>query len=156
MREIFERYIAGASCRAIAAELNERGVVSPGAAWNRTVRRCGGWMASGVRAIVRNERYTGLIRWNTSEWRKDPDSGKRLRYERPRSDWLEHQDEAMRIVPNALFEAAARRTQDVANTDERLKSGLHDRTAAFAEQRCLRRVAINTDHLVAVFRQTCR
>lgn len=58
VREIFQRYIDGASCRSIAQELNARGVPSPGAAWNRTERRCRGWIASGIRAMLHNERYT--------------------------------------------------------------------------------------------------
>jgi hypothetical protein len=91
------------------------GVPSSGSAWNRKVRCCRGWMNSAVRAIVRNERYTGLIRWNTSEWVKDPDTGKRLRRERPRSEWLEYRDEDMRIVSDELFAKAANRTKDTSN-----------------------------------------
>ncbi len=29
--------------------------------------------------ILRNERYRGAVRWNVSEWHKDPDTGKRFR-----------------------------------------------------------------------------
>lgn len=123
VREVFERYVDGASCKTIAAELNVRGVASPGAAWNRTMRRCRGWMASGIREMVRNERYTGLIRWNTSEWRKDPDTGRRLRYERPRSEWHEYRSEELRIVPEHLFSRAQERTLSTADNSERLKCG---------------------------------
>lgn len=123
VREIFERYIDGASCRTIAKELNARGLPSPGAAWNRTERRCRGWVASGIRAMLRNERYTGLIRWNTSEWRKDPDSGKRMRFKRPRSEWCEYQDEALRIIPDSVFVCASARTKDSGSDNQRLKSG---------------------------------
>jgi hypothetical protein len=30
-------------------------------------------MGSGVRVILHNERHRGVVQWNTSEWRKDPD-----------------------------------------------------------------------------------
>lgn len=79
---IFERFADGASCRAIAADLNARQVPSPGSSWNRTVRRSRGWMGSAIRAMLRNERYTGTVHWNTSEWVKDPDTGKRRRRQR--------------------------------------------------------------------------
>ena len=123
VRRIFSRYIEGASYRAIASELNKDGVASPGSNWKRVTRRKHGWMGSGIRAIVLNVRYTGLIRWNTSEWVKDPDTGKRMRRERPRSEWLEYRDESLRIISNATFERAQQRGRDRSNPDERLKCG---------------------------------
>ena len=71
VREIFGRFADGASCRTIAADLNARRIPSPGATWNRTERRAAGWMGSGIRVILRNERYRGTVHWNASEWRKD-------------------------------------------------------------------------------------
>src|SRR5690606_19206124 len=61
VREIFSRFADGASCRAIAAELNARGIPSPGSTWNRSTRRAAGWMGSGIRAMLKNERYTGRV-----------------------------------------------------------------------------------------------
>ncbi len=123
VREIFKLYGGGATQKAIAKKLNERGVHSPGSSWKRKKRRCRGWMASTVRVIVCNVRYTGLIRWNTSEWVKDPDSGKRLRRERPRSEWHEYRDESLRIISDETYERAQRRSRDIANPDKRLKRG---------------------------------
>ena len=86
VRGIFARYIEGASYRTIVSELNNRRVPSPGSSWKRVKRRGRGWMGSGIRAMVLNIRYTGLIRWNISEWVKDPDTGKRIRRKRPESE----------------------------------------------------------------------
>jgi hypothetical protein len=61
VREIFGKFADGASCRTIAAELNGRRIASPGSTWNRTERRVQGWMGSGVRVILRNERYRGVV-----------------------------------------------------------------------------------------------
>jgi site-specific DNA recombinase len=109
--EIFGRFADGQSTLTISKDLNARRIPSPGSSWNRETRRADGWMASGVRVIVRNERYRGIVHWNTSEWRKDPDTGKRLRVMRPRSEWITHTDEGLRIVSDALFERAQRRMQ---------------------------------------------
>lgn len=123
VREIFQRFVDGASCLTIARDLNARGIPSPGASWNRSTRRCNGWVASGIRAMLLNDRYTGVIRWNTTEWVKDPDSGKRIRRDRPHSEWIEQHDESLRIVPDSLFAAAQARTKVSSNSNERLKSG---------------------------------
>ena len=120
--EIFTRFAEGASCKTIAAELNRRGVPSPGSSWNRTERRAQGWMGSGVRVILRNERYRGVVHWNCSEWRKDPDSGKRSRHMRPRSEWITRVDESLRIVSDEVWQRAQRR-MDPAKDDVRLKAG---------------------------------
>jgi site-specific DNA recombinase len=122
VREIFGRFADGASCRTIAGELNERRIASPGSTWNRTERRSKGWMGSGIRAMLLNERYRGAIHWNVSEWRKDPDTGSRKRVERPRSEWISRQDESLRIVSDELWERAQRRLRP-AKIDTRLQAG---------------------------------
>ncbi len=122
IRVIFTRTAEGASCRTIAAELNALGVPSPGSAWNRSERRCTGWMGSAIRAMLLNERYRGRIIWNRSEWVKHPKWGNRVRRERPASEWITHQDEAQRIVPDDLWHAVQRRMRPMPD-DARLKAG---------------------------------
>lgn len=67
VKEIFGRFADGASCRTIASDLNVRRIPSPGSSWKRSTRRGSGWMGSGVRVILRNERYRGVVCWNASE-----------------------------------------------------------------------------------------
>jgi site-specific DNA recombinase len=122
VREIFGKFADGVSPRAIASDLNARRVLSAGASWKRAQRRANGWMGSSVRVVLRNERYRGVIHWNVSEWRKDPDTGKRLRVERPPSEWITHKDESLRIVTDDLWHRAQKRL-DPAKDDKRLKSG---------------------------------
>lgn len=122
VREIFERFAGGEPYRAIASALNARNVASPGSTWNREHRRCSGWVGSAIRAILFNERYTGRIHWNTSEWRKNPDTGKRQRVMRPRSEWISYADEGQRIVSEKLWDRARRRVR-VGADDPRVKSG---------------------------------
>jgi site-specific DNA recombinase len=72
--------------------------------------------------MLRNERYRGVVHWNTSEWRKDPDSGKRKRVTRPRSEWISYVDESLRVVSDDVWERAQRRMRP-AKDDVRLKAG---------------------------------
>lgn len=123
VREIFERYVGGESCRTIATDLNLRGIASSGSTWRRKVRRCSGWTASAVRVIAFNDLYCGKITWNSSQFVKDPDTGRHQRRARPRAEWNVHCDERLRIVSDATFQAAQDRTRDRANSDTRLKSG---------------------------------
>lgn len=96
VREIFARYAAGESLRAIASELNIRGVPSPGAGWHREQRRRDGrWIVSALHPILRNERYIGKVVWNRSQFVKNPDTGRRIRRERPASDWIAYPCESI-------------------------------------------------------------
>jgi site-specific DNA recombinase len=70
VREIFERYSHGASPQSIAADLNARGVPSPGSVWNRKTRRCKGWARSGIWAMLRSPLYGGTYYWNRTQWTK--------------------------------------------------------------------------------------
>lgn len=123
VKEIFNSYAAGMSCLAIARELNGRSVPHPGLAWKKKKRRCPGWMGSAVRVIIKNRLYTGFVRWNASQFVRNPDTEKVTRRARPKSEWITHQDEDVRIISDELFEKARTRTRRSANSDERLKSG---------------------------------
>jgi site-specific DNA recombinase len=72
VREIFERYAHGASPQTIAADLNARGIPSPGSVWARTQRRCKGWSRSGIWVMLKNPLYGGTYYWNRSQWTKMP------------------------------------------------------------------------------------
>jgi site-specific DNA recombinase len=123
VREIFERFVAGASWAAIARELNARGIASPGSTWKRTTRRHSGWMGNGVRVILLNPLYTGAMRWNATRFEKDPDTGKTLRRKRPQSEWVVNHIEALRIVSDEMFASAQQRTRPVNPGDSRLRTG---------------------------------
>jgi len=83
VRRIFADYIAGRSPRTIAADLNRERVPST---------RGGSWGLSAIYGDVRrgtgilaNPIYVGRQIWNRSKFVKHPDSGRRLRKERPES-----------------------------------------------------------------------
>jgi len=107
VRDIFERYASGWSPRKIAAALNQRKIVSPrGGYWRgsailgRSDRRSG---------ILACETYVGRLHWNRSTWQRDPDTGRRRRSARPESEWIVTEQPELRVVDDALWEAAQRR-----------------------------------------------
>jgi site-specific DNA recombinase len=57
LREIFERYVAGAGLRTMAVALNDRGVAPPrGGAHS--------WAHTAIREMLGRELYRGVIVWN--------------------------------------------------------------------------------------------
>lgn len=121
--EVFASYARGISYFAIARDLNERGVPSPGSSWKRRVRRCRGWVGSAVRVILRNPLYTGHVRWNVSQFVRDPDSGAYKRRKRTEAEWVHHQDETLRIVSDELFENVRARLHQWAASGKGLRTG---------------------------------
>lgn len=110
VREIFERVSQGEALRAIAVDLNMRGVPAPGSTWNRQVRaRDARWRVSALHSLLENERYAGRAIWNRSTWTTDPDSGKRIRRDRPATEWIV--TECPAIVDPALFAAVRRKAE---------------------------------------------
>lgn len=95
VREVFARFADGESLKAIATDLNRRGIPSPGATWKQRASPRGKWLISALHAILHNERYIGRVIWNRSAWIKDPDTGKRIRRERPESEWVVQRCEAL-------------------------------------------------------------
>jgi len=103
VREIFERFDRGEGLRAIAGDLNARGVPSPGATWNREQRRSDGrWIVSALHAMLKNERYAGREVWNRSQWFRHPDTGVRHRRMRPPEEWIVRECPA--LIDRDLFE----------------------------------------------------
>ncbi|MGN6383699.1 MAG: recombinase family protein [Dyella sp.] len=107
VRRIFSEYINGASPREIVAGLNRDGVPSPrGGQWAMTavypdVRR-------GI-GILANEIYVGRQIWNRSHFLKHPETGRRVRRERPRSEWIITEKPELAIVSRETWEEAQAR-----------------------------------------------
>jgi site-specific DNA recombinase len=123
--EIFERYAAGWSPRRIATDLNGRGIPSPrGRKWQQTAIYGDPDEGTG---ILCNRLYIGVYQWNRREWRKDPDTGRRTKRVRDRSEWVETPMPELRIVPQELWDKAmGRRTALTAEKGERIRLGIRD------------------------------
>ena len=118
--EIFERYSAGESPKSIVRDFNRRGIPSPGSLWSPKSRRCQGWTHSTLTGsytkasgILRNPIYTGRVVWNKRKNKKVPRTGRKIQNLRTRDDWIVHEDESLRIMPDELFDVVQARLADI-------------------------------------------
>ncbi|WP_263377070.1 recombinase family protein [Granulicella aggregans] len=100
VRWIFTLYAAGVSLRDVVAALNDRGIHPP-----QNPRKCGGhsWSKTGIREMLRNERYRGTTIWGRSEQKRDPETGKMTTFKVPESQWLRQDHPELRIVSDELW-----------------------------------------------------
>jgi DNA invertase Pin-like site-specific DNA recombinase len=107
VREIFARFAAGESIREIVYDLNARQVPAPrGSTWAVSTLFGSPRKGSG---ILNNELYAGRYIWNRSQFVKDPDTGKRHRRERDRSEWIITSIPGLAIVEESIWSQAAAR-----------------------------------------------
>lgn len=125
--DIFSMYADGLSCKQIARELNRLAIPSPAADWkrkHRSKRQDGKWMASTIYSMLDNEIYVGQVVWNRSQWVRDPDTGRRKRRSRPKSEWHRVGDSSLRIVSDALWSKVKARQRHISAENARLRESL--------------------------------
>lgn len=106
VRFIFERYSQGASPRQIADELNRNKVLSPrGGTWAHSALYPD---AKGV-GMLGNEMYNGRQVWNKTNWLKNPETGRRVRTIRPKSEWVIIESPELQIVSDESWLACQNR-----------------------------------------------
>lgn len=111
IRRIFREFASGKSPRAIAVDLNKDGIPGPlGRAWGDTSIR--GHVSRGT-GIVNNELYAGVLVWNRQHFVKDPSTGKRVSRPNPPEKWIRSEVPHLRIVDDALWQAARQRQQAI-------------------------------------------
>jgi site-specific DNA recombinase len=112
VRRVFRAFAAGVSPRAIARRLNDEGVAGPDS---------GLWMDSTLRGhatrgtgLINNELYIGRLVWNRLRYVKDPATGRRVSRLNPRDKWIAREVPELRIVDDALWQAAKARQDELA------------------------------------------
>ena len=133
VRRIFEWYAAGFSPLWIADELNRLKVPAPGANWQRRTRRRDGiWLMTAIAGdarkgvgILNNDLYRGVYVWNRSQWVRDPETHKRVRQERPESEWITQKMPHLRIVNDELWQRVKTRQADVRRKSTKIREALH-------------------------------
>lgn len=109
VRRIYGDYLNGQSAREIAIALNAERVPSArGSTWAMSAIH--GDTRRGI-GILANPIYCGRQVWNRSHWVKHPETGRRVRKERPKSEWITSEHPELAIVDAAIFDAAQARLQ---------------------------------------------
>lgn len=142
VRWIFQQYVAGVSCQRIASELNELQVPAPGARRRKIERAT--WCVSAIygcplkgSGIINNEIYVGRYIWNRSKWSRDPDPPrKRVRFERPRSEWKIEERPDLRIIDAETWSKARARMDKPASAGGTRGAGRPARTLFGGMLRC--------------------
>lgn len=106
VRRIFAEFAAGRGLASIASLLNADEIAPP-----RGNGRRGrpGWVATGVRAILLNEKYIGRWAFNAREYVKRPGTKQRISRPKPASEVVVHEYPERRIVSDELWSAAQQR-----------------------------------------------
>lgn len=102
VRQIFAEYADGKTLRDICAGLNGRAIESPkGGLWapstlvGTAVRKSG---------LLRQTLYKGIVTFNRMEFKKHPETGKRLSVLRPENEWINVPLPELAIVDEELFD----------------------------------------------------
>ncbi len=110
VRRIFDEYLDGRPPREIARRLNAEAVAGPrGGVWNASTIAGSRLRANG---IINNQLYAGTIVWNRQRFEKDPETGRRISRLNPRESWITVDRPDLRIVDQAVWDAAQARKQD--------------------------------------------
>ena len=109
VRRIFAEYVSGQSARRIVAQLNlERVPSARGSTWCTSA--VFGDVRRGIGILV-NPMYVGRQIWNRSRWVKHPETGRRVRQERPEAEWVITEQPALAIIDEATWNAAQARVR---------------------------------------------
>ena len=108
---IFTDYRDGGACHRIARMLNREGVPSPRAG---SKHKRFGWGSSTIRAMLRNEKYAGIWRFNEREWVRVPGTNKRRPRARPAEEVFTTERPDLRIIDQDLWTAVQAKVEAVA------------------------------------------
>jgi site-specific DNA recombinase len=118
VRRIFALFASGISGKGIAHALNDERVPSPAVGWARKTRRAAHWHPAAIVGdpkksvgIIHNEAYAGRFIWNRSRWIKNPETGRRVRENRPESEWIRRAAPDLRIVDDILWQRVRERVR---------------------------------------------
>lgn len=109
VRRIFELYTAGSGYARIAAILNQDGIEPPRGTRRRGGATVGGWIASCIREMLRNPKYIGAWSFGVREWRRHPDTRRRVARKRGDASVLRIDRPELAIVDRDLWDAVQAR-----------------------------------------------
>ena len=106
VRLIFRRACEGATCKAIAAELNAASIPGPFDVYRRTaVPHARKWRGGTVRTILKNPAYGGIYVWNRRHTVGKKASGADDRVFRPSDEWTRVEGGVLALIDRPTFKA---------------------------------------------------
>lgn len=109
VRRIFGEAAAGRTQAEIARRLNADGIAAPR---GNGTRKRQGWVLTGVRAILLNEKYLGIWKFNEREFVKVPGTKRRVSRKRPERDVITKELPHLRIVSDETWALVQQRFAD--------------------------------------------
>lgn len=103
IREIFKLYSTGSKLQHICTILDRKGIAAPsGGKWAPTTL-----VGSRIRktGLLRNTLYKGVVTFNRMQYRKHPETGKKLAVLRPESEWIQVPVPELQIIDEQEFDA---------------------------------------------------
>ena len=97
VQKIFKLYSEGFGVQCIAKKLNEEKIPPPRP-------NAHGWQTGPIHRFLTNEKYIGKWVFKKHTFSTDPDTGKRVKKPRPRHEWIEKHCEALRIIPQTIWD----------------------------------------------------
>ncbi|PDT75456.1 Site-specific recombinase and resolvase superfamily protein [Sinorhizobium sp. BJ1] len=111
IRWIFQQYADGVSPRDIAKKLNDQDTPGPrGAKWRDTAIR--GHVSRGT-GILNNETYIGRVVWNRRNYRKNPETERRVARSNKGGNWVVNDVPDLRIIDDALWAQVKARQKEL-------------------------------------------
>jgi len=98
VRQIFHLYREGLGEKAIAKRLNLQST-------SRV------WRPNTIYLMLQNSKYVGQFYFNRREWRKHPETGRRVYRWRPRDQWESRRIDSLRVIDNETWDAVQHRLQ---------------------------------------------
>jgi hypothetical protein len=96
--------------------------------------------------MLQNSKYVGQFHFNRREWRKNPETGRRVSRWRPRDEWESRVIEALRIIDDEAWEAVQRRLKARQHLFSRRRSATaHLLSGLLICDRCGGRLSIVTE-----------
>ena len=112
-RRLFELSARGLGIKRIAVILNGEGIPGP--------KGKGQWSATGIRDMLRNERYRGVLVFGRTKW--EVRKGVRRKVQVPEAEWVRVDAPHLRIVPEPLWQAVQQRLEKTFAADRRRYDG---------------------------------
>jgi len=110
VRQIFQLFRKGLAEKAIAKRLN-----------TQVTGRS--WRPNTIYLMLQNSKYIGHLYFNRRDWRKHPETGRRVYRWRPRDQWESRVSGSLRIIDEETWEAVQRRLRTRQRLFTRRRSG---------------------------------